>query len=86
MSGTISKSKLTLWMDKETTRFGKEWAKQNHESLSQLVADYLTRLKAVAKKPDHLTPLVKKLSGVLKGRGPERASYRKYLEKKYLGA
>ena len=85
MSETLSKSKLTLWIDKETKRFGKEWAKKHHESLSQLVSDYLGRLK-VTDKTAPLTPLVQRLSGVLKGRRPDRASYRKHLEKKYLGS
>lgn len=86
MSGTVSKSKLTLWVDKETKRLGKEWAKQHHASLSQLVSEYLMRLQATAKKPAHLTPLVQKISGVVKGHRLERTSYRKHLEKKYLGA
>ena len=79
-----SKSKLTLWVDRETKRFGKEWAKRHHESLSQLVSDYLCRLRAVGKAPKP-TPLVQKLSGALKGRRVDRTAYHKYIQKKYLG-
>ena len=86
MSETTSKSKLTLWVDKETKRFGKEWAKQHHASLSQLVSEYLLRLQSTAKKSIHLTPMVQKLSGVIKTRRLDRTTYQKYLEKKHLGA
>ncbi len=81
----IAKSKLTLWVDKDTVRFGKEWAKRHKESLSHLVSAYLLRLRA-SEKVSPVTPLVQKLSGVIKGSCPERTSYRKYLEKKYLGS
>ncbi len=84
MAETASKSKLTLWVDKETKRFGKEWAKQHRESLSGLLSNYLVRLRAAGKSASP-TPLVPKLSGVFKGRRPGRAVYRKHLEKKYLG-
>ena len=80
-----SKSKLTLWVDKETKRFGKEWAKRHHGSLSRVVSDYLVRLRA-ADGPAPAGPLVLKLSGLLKGRRVDRAPYRRYLEKKYLGS
>lgn len=79
-----SKSKLTLWVDREAGRFGKEWAKQHHASLSQLVTDYLARLKATSESRPPVTPMVRRLSGVLKGRAPLKLPYRKHLEKKYL--
>lgn len=85
MANAGFKSKLTLWMDRETMRFGKQWAKQHRESLSGLFSNYLVRLKA-AEKSAPLTPLVQKLSGVIKGRRLDRADYRKHLEKKYLGS
>lgn len=85
MKGMVSKSKLTLWVDTEAMRFGKAWAKRHKESLSGVVSSYLTRLKA-ADRPETPTPLVQKLSGVLKGRAPSKAAYHKYLEKKYLGS
>ena len=85
MADSASKSKLTLWMDKETVRFGKQLAKQQHESLSGFFARYLDRLRT-AGRGESLTPLVKKLSGVLKGRAADPGAYRKRLERKYLGA
>ena len=84
MKGMGAKAKLTLWIDRETVRFGKELARENRDSLSGMVSAYLARLKAAGQSPS-LTPMVRKLSGVLKGKRGDRASYRKHLEKKYLG-
>jgi hypothetical protein len=82
MRGMESKAKLTLWVDKDAVRFGKELAKKRRESLSGLVTSYLTRLRDAGTK-EPLTPMVQKLSGVLRSRqGPE--SYHKHLEKKHL--
>lgn len=85
MASTGFKSKLTLWVDRETMRFGKQWAKQHRESLSGLFSNYLVRLKS-AEQNAPLTPLVQKLSGVIKSRRLNRTDYRKHLEKKYLGS
>ena len=82
MAGTASKSKLTLWVDTETKRFGKEWAKLHHASLSHVVSAYLMRLRIVGQSAP-ATPLVRKLSGALKGHRGSRQAYRSYLEKKY---
>ena len=87
MRGMESKAKLTLWVDKETVRFGKALAKQHHESLSGLVSGYLARLKE-AGKPASISPRVQRLRGILKGRRLrlDRTDYRKHLVKKYLGS
>ena len=85
MRHTAVKSKLTLWVDKEAGHFGKDWARRHHGSLSQVVSDYLQRLKS-AEKSSPPAPMVSRLSALLKGRRPDIASYQKYLEKKYLGA
>lgn len=81
MSG---KAKLTLWVDKDTVRFGKELARESRESLSGLVSAYLARLRA-ARDAGATTPMVRRLSGVIKGAKADRADYRKHLQKKYLG-
>ncbi len=80
----LTKSKLTLWVRKETKIFGKRWVKKHHESLSQLFSDYLERLKLAEEKEENLTPIVKQLSGVIKSRKIERDDYKKHLEEKYL--
>ena len=86
MRATLSKSKLTLWVDKETKQFGKEWAKRHHASLSQVVSDYLVRLRATG-RTESTGPLVQKLDRLLKNRHrPDIVSYKRYLEKKHLGA
>lgn len=81
------KSKLTLWVDKDTVRFGKELAKQHHESLSSLVAGYLARLKQAQIAGSPASPILRRLNGILKGRRLrwDREAYRKHLVKKYLG-
>ena len=81
---SVLKSKLTLWVDKEAVRFGKELAKRQHASLSGLLSDYLVRLTAAGEAVT-LTPMVRRLSGVIKTGRKERTDYRKHLEKKYLG-
>ena len=80
-------SKLTLWIDDHAKKVGKEWAKRHHESLSKVVTDYLLRLETSEKMGKVLlTPLVRRLSGVVSKRALSRKEYRRYLEKKYLGA
>ena len=82
----ITKSKLTLWIDGRTKTFGKKWAREHHASLSGLVADFLLRLRATERNVEPPTPLVKSLSGILKGKRAGHRDYREYLRKKYLGA
>ena len=78
-----SKSKLTLWIKTGTKHFGKNWARKHGESLSELVSDYLLRLKAIEEKPSSLTPIVSHLSGVIQQKKDAKEDYRKHLEKKY---
>ena len=81
-----TKSKLTLWVDSRAKKIGKEWARRHQESLSQVVTDYLIRLEEGPGASATVTPLVKKLTGVLSKTKLGRGDYRKYLEKKYLGS
>ena len=76
------KNKLTLWLDRETIQLSKQWARKNHKSLSQVVSDYLFKLRPV-KRSRELSPTVKALSGVIKGTW-DMKDYRDHLEKKYL--
>lgn len=86
MKRTVSKSKLTLWLQVARVRFGKTWARAHKESLSQLISDYLYRLEQIETEPARLTPLVAKLAGVIKGGTITSEEYRTHLRKKYLDA
>lgn len=84
MERTTSKAKLTLWIRMDVMKFGKRWAKRHRESISQLLSDYLLRLRKIEEGTPEITPLVKRISGVVKGKKLSRESYKKYLEKKYI--
>jgi len=86
MQHTLSKTKLTLWVRKDTKKFGKQWAKQHNKSVSQIFSDYLLRLRKIQKSSFGITPIVNRLSGVIKGKKVTRRNYKKHLEKKYLHA
>lgn len=83
---TLSKSKLTLWVRNDTKKFGKQWAKQYNTSLSQIFSDYLLRLRKTQRASFDATPIVNRLSGVIKSKKTTRQDYKKHLEKKYLHA
>lgn len=84
MQPALSKTKLTLWIGKDTKKFGKQWAKQHNKSVSQIFSDYLLRLRKTQGPSFGVTPIVNRLSGVIKGKKATRKSYKKHLEKKYL--
>lgn len=86
MQPTLSKSKLTLWVRKDTKKFGKRWAKKHNESVSQVFSDYLLRLKKMEEASFDIPPIVNRLSGAVKGKKVTRQDYKRYLEKKYLHA
>ena len=86
MPETLSKTKLTLWVDKETKRFGKEWAKRHGESFSHVLSSYLQRLREAEKIVSADTPIVGRLSGKPKKPGDNRKDYGRHLEKKYFNA
>ena len=86
MRADSAKSKLTLWLENDAKAFGKNWAREHKDSLSHLLSGYLFRLKQAEKNPAAITPLVKRLSGVVKSKDFSRGAYRKHLVKKYLNA
>ena len=79
------KTKLTLWVDRRSIAAGQKWAKHHRSSLSQLVSDFFTRLESAEKQIPKQSVLVKKLSGVIKGKSVSMDDYHAYLDKKYLG-
>ena len=83
MKLSLSKAKLTLWVSKEARDMGKRWSRRHHESISQLFSTYLKRLVQVEEGDFSPSPLVSRLTGVIRGKGIDLKSYRRHLEDKY---
>ena len=78
-------SKLTLRLDDDLIKSAKEYSAQTGKSVSRIVSDLFELIKNENfKKKYPLTPTVKSLKGVLKGKKIGENDYKKYLEKKYL--
>jgi replicative DNA helicase len=78
-------TKLTLRLDQRLIRRAKAHARRSGKSVSQIVADYFSLLGGQPQTDDQeLTPIVRALKGVLRGRQIDRTAYRKHLEEKYL--
>lgn len=78
-------TKLTLRMDDNLIESAKEYSSQTGKSVSRIVADLFEIIKnEKTKREDTLTPTVKSLKGILKGKQLDEKDYNKYLEEKYL--
>ena len=78
-------TKLTLRMDDKLIESAKEYSAQTGKSVSRIVADLFEIIKnEKLKRGETLTPTVRSLRGVLKGRQIDEQDYKKYLEKKFL--
>lgn len=86
MKQVLDKTKLTLWVSKDVKKFGRWWAKSHHESISRLVSVYFRRLKETEEEDSGITPVVRRISGIIKSRKISKETYKKHLEKKYLHA
>lgn len=76
-------TKLTLRMDEHLIQSAKEYSLQTGKSVSRIVADLFEIIKnEKIKREDSLTPTVRSLKGVLKGKNLDEKDYRKYLEEK----
>ncbi len=76
-------TKLTLRMDEHLIESAKEYSSQTGKSVSRIVADLFEIIKnEKIKREDSLTPTVRSLKGVLKGKNLDEKDYRKYLEEK----
>jgi len=77
--------KLTLSLKKSVIEEAKEYAKQNHISLSRLFESYLQSLIEKKTKEVEITPLVESLIGVAKlpADFDVRENYTDYLMEKY---
>ena len=78
-------TKLTLRMDDNLIESAKEYSAQTGKSVSRIVADLFEIIKNdKLNKEESLTPTVKSLKGILKGKQLDEKDYKKYLEEKYL--
>jgi hypothetical protein len=78
-------TKLTLSIDNDIIEQAKEYARQQHRSLSNMVESYLKLVVRNQKEEIELTPIVAELSGVISGNSAEnyKRDYADYLENKY---
>jgi hypothetical protein len=78
-------TKLTLSIESDVIEQAKEYARQQHRSLSNLVETYLKLLVRKESSTEEISPIVASLIGVLpmdvKGKG--RKEITEYLEEKY---
>jgi hypothetical protein len=74
--------KLTLKLKKKTIEKGKQYARKRKTSLSKMIENYLEKI--TEQETGEITPLVKSLSGVVKGVSLEyKKGYGDFLERKY---
>lgn len=77
-------TKLTLRMDDNLIESAKEYSSQTGKSVSRIVADLFEIIKNdKIKREDPLTPTVRSLRGVLKGKPLDEKDYKKHLTEKY---
>lgn len=77
-------SKLTLSVDEAVVAGAKRYAQEQGTSVSKLVERYLNALARPTKvSSNDLSPVTRRLSGILKGVKFDRKEYIDYLERKY---
>ncbi len=77
--------KLTLKLDKSTIERAKQYANAHNESLSGLVEKYFLEITSQKNFKQTLSPKVRKLSGILKGKDIQyKKEITNYLLDKYL--
>jgi hypothetical protein len=78
-------TKLTLSIESDVIEQAKEYARQQHRSLSNLVENYLKLVTRKEQQVDEIPPIVARLSGILPPDAADnfREEYTDYLEKKY---
>jgi len=78
-------TKLTLRMDDNLIESAKEYSAQTGKSVSRIVADLFEIIKMrKLNKEETLTPTIRSLKGILKGKQVDEKDYKKYLDEKYL--
>ena len=77
-------TKLTLRLDDRLIKRAKTYAQRSGKSLSEVVADLLSRLhEPNDQESERLSPAVRSLVGALTGSKVSREDYRKRVEEKY---
>lgn len=78
-------TKLTLNIDSFVIEQAKEYARSRRVSLSKLIESYLSAIIKKDNREEEITPLVKKLSGVIKldNDFDYKSMYTDYLMEKY---
>ena len=78
-------TKLTLRIDEELIKAAKKYSAQKGKSVSKLVTEYFQLItNEKLKEEENLTPTVRSLKGILKGKELTEQDYKKHLEEKYL--
>ena len=79
------KTKLTLRLSEELIKNATEYSAKSGKPVSKIVADLFTVIKnEKLKKNYEITPAVKSLKGILRGKKMDESDYKKHLEEKYL--
>ena len=78
-------TKLTLSIDNDIIEQAKEYARQQHRSLSNLVENYLKLVVRKETPTEEISPIVASLMGILPPNGADnfREEYTDYLDNKY---
>lgn len=79
-------TKLTLRLDSEIIAEAKKYAGKRKTSVSKLVKNYLESMVSRSGGDEHISPLVKSLSGVIemKKEADYKTAYKKHIADKYL--
>jgi hypothetical protein len=78
-------TKLTLRLDENLIESAKAYSAKTGKSVSRIVADLFALIQNEKLKQEApLSPTVRSLKGILKGKRLDEKDYKKYLEKKYL--
>jgi len=82
----IMETKLTLRLKKKVIDQAKKYANDHATSLSKLIENYLEAVTNTSDEEDHISPLVKSLSGViqLSDNSDHKEQYHKHITEKYL--
>jgi antitoxin component of RelBE/YafQ-DinJ toxin-antitoxin module len=77
-------SKLTLNVDDDVAAGARRYAKKLDTTVSKLVERYLNALARLPKVPENdLSPITRRLSGIVKGAKGGRKEHLDYLARKY---
>ncbi len=79
------KTKLTLRLNEDLIKNAKEYSAKSGKPVSRIVADLFKVIRNEKLKRDYdLTPAVKSLKGILRGKKIDEPDYKRHLEEKYL--